>query len=179
MPPCSLHHVVKATAESYISLVRPDLIVEPLSVSVPTWISVSVTPVAVAPLASPVLHTLAMSPKPPSARVPPAELLALPPGVAPELELDAVCALLSSRPQPAATSTITRSADAKTRRLCFTLSPLLVHEGVAHPARPVVRLPTLTPCQQRHPAPLKVQLACAGVVARRPRTPERVRRRVE
>src|SRR4051794_30748415 len=137
MPPCSLHHAVNATAESNISLVRPDLIVEPLSVSVPTWISVSVTPVAVAPLASPVLHTLAISPKPPSASVPPAELLALAfPGVAPELELEADCALLSSRPQPAAMSTIATIADAKTRRLCFTLSPLLVHEGVAHPAEP-------------------------------------------
>src|SRR4051794_36581248 len=124
MPPCSLHHVVKATAESNISLVRPDLMVEPLSVSVPTWISVSVTPVAVAPLASPVLHTFSMSPKPPSARVPPPELLALLP-LPPELELDdAVCALLSSRPQPAAMTATTRIAAAKTRRLCFTLSPL-------------------------------------------------------
>src|SRR3954462_7175377 len=108
MPPCSLHHVVNATAESYISFVRPDLMVEPLSVRVPTWISVSVTPVAVAPLASPVLHTFWMSPNPPSASVPPPalELLALP-GVAPELDEEEDCALLSSRPQPAARSATT------------------------------------------------------------------------
>jgi hypothetical protein len=85
---------------------------------------VSVTPVAVAPLAVPVLQTFAMSPKPPSARLVPDELLALLPDAAVLAELeDAVCALLSLRPQPAATSTMTVSADANTRRLCFTSPP--------------------------------------------------------
>ena len=40
----------------------------PLSVTVPTWISVSVTPVAVAPEASPSWHTVSRSPKPPFGR---------------------------------------------------------------------------------------------------------------
>jgi len=51
MPPWELHHVVNATPVSNISLSSPARMVEPLSVSVPTWISVSVTPRAVAPLA--------------------------------------------------------------------------------------------------------------------------------
>src|SRR4051812_36578091 len=68
MPPWSLHHFVNATAVSYISLLRPCRPVKPLSVTTPRWISVSVTPVAVAPFASPGRQTLGMSPKPPLAR---------------------------------------------------------------------------------------------------------------
>ncbi len=53
MPPCSLHHSVNATAVSYISSLRPGTAWLPLSDTVPTTISVSVTPGAVAPEASP------------------------------------------------------------------------------------------------------------------------------
>src|SRR5690242_329596 len=62
MPPIELHHFANALAASTISLLRPDRPVKPLSVTVPMWISVSVTP-----LASPFAHTLAVSPNPPCA----------------------------------------------------------------------------------------------------------------
>src|SRR6476661_9331641 len=67
MPPCSLHHLENATAVSYISLLRPERPVKPLSVTVAIWMSVSVTPLSDAPFASPGLQTLAMSPNPPLA----------------------------------------------------------------------------------------------------------------
>src|SRR4051794_35676649 len=52
MPPCSLHHSPKACIESCMPLFSPGF--GPVtSAMVPTWISVSVTPGAVAPLASP------------------------------------------------------------------------------------------------------------------------------
>src|SRR5579885_294001 len=67
MPPFSLHHFANALAVSTISLLRPDRPVKPLSVTVPMWISVSVTPLSVAPFASPGAQTFVRSPKPPAA----------------------------------------------------------------------------------------------------------------
>lgn len=57
----SSHQSAKATAASHISLLRPGAPVKPLSVSVPRWISVSVTHVAVAPEASPSWQTASRS----------------------------------------------------------------------------------------------------------------------
>src|SRR6476620_7974626 len=65
MPPCWLHHFVNATAVSYISLVRPGRIVEPLSLTVPTLISEAVTPLSDAPDGLPAWHTSFRSPKSP------------------------------------------------------------------------------------------------------------------
>src|SRR5436190_6200674 len=82
IPPCSLHHLVNATAESYISSSRP-CTGPPLSVIVPTVIVSSVTPGAVAPLASPSWHTFSRSPKPPSS----SEVVAPPPSLPPSSAL--------------------------------------------------------------------------------------------
>src|SRR6478735_483004 len=65
MPPCTLHHFVNATAVSHISFVRPGRIVEPLSLTVPTLISESVTPLSGEPDGLPSWHTSLRSPKEP------------------------------------------------------------------------------------------------------------------
>src|SRR3954468_20614132 len=67
MPPWSLHQAAKAVVVSTISLLSPDRPTKPLSVTVAMWISVSVTPLSVAPFASPALQTFDKSPKPPLA----------------------------------------------------------------------------------------------------------------
>src|SRR3984893_5599075 len=65
IPPAALHHPTKASAVSKSSWSRPGCAEVPGSAIVPTRISPSVTPSAVAPLALPGPHTAFTSPKSP------------------------------------------------------------------------------------------------------------------
>src|SRR3954454_11659826 len=110
IPPWSLHHLENATAASYISLLSPARPSKPLSVTVPTWMSVAVTALSLAVSVVPDgagAHTSLMSPTPPLATA----VRSLPPLDADDdpllvLELDASL-LLSLRPHAARRKTRT------------------------------------------------------------------------
>src|SRR3954447_16834378 len=131
IPPWSLHHLENATAASYISLLSPARPSKPLSVTVPTWMSVAVTPLSLAVSVVPDdagAQTPFTSPKPPLAMA----VRSLPPLDADDdelfvLELDASL-LLPLRPHAATTKTST-VASASALRYITDGPPMLVRLG--------------------------------------------------
>src|SRR5581483_3063941 len=82
MPPAALHQSTKACDSWKISTLSPGTTVLPGSDMVATWMSVSVTPLSVAPLALPGPHTPLSDPKSPGPGVAAAAVVGLVPPAA-------------------------------------------------------------------------------------------------
>ena len=113
MPPAALHHLLNPSAVSKNSCSRPGAAAAPGSAVTPMWISVSVTPRAVAPDALPEPQTAFSEPKSPGAALGAADVDVLEAGA---LLVPVPVGVLLERPQadtPSATAMTTAEPVAK------------------------------------------------------------------